>query len=247
MGNKANSNIMRKRMVEPSSHWFSFGVREFSYCLHRDFSIRNCIKKNVDPKILSKVSVSFEGQKKEGVKVSILTCRPGTIIGKQGSDIEKLKKAIKALDPRNINISIDVIDVGSQDLDAQLVASRIAAGITQRKSAKRVMKEAVMRSMLAGAKGIKIICSGRHGREIAADEKSQAGSVPLQTFSANIEHYKLQAPTTMGTMGVKVWISREKKNIMHTDKKNRGRGDDQKNRRSFERNDKRKTSVAAAA
>lgn len=254
MGNKANSNVMRKRMTETASHWFAFGVNDFCTLLHREFKIREYLKKYLDQKIISKISVAFEGPKKEGVKISILTSRPGMIIGKQGIDIENRKKALKGLDPKNINVSIDVIDVINQDLDAQMVASRIAAGITQRKTAKRVMKEAVMRTMLAGAKGIKIICSGRHGRDIAADEKSYAGSVSLQTFSENIIHHQMQAPTTMGTMGVKVWISKfEKPSTLLMNKKSRSRNDEKyrkfgdrytKNNKN-EKNDKTKQSFSS--
>jgi small subunit ribosomal protein S3 len=207
MGNKTNANTLRKRFTPSYSNWFAFKTDDYRENLHREFSIRDFLKKTVDQKIVSRIFIFFEGNQKEKVRISLQTSRPGAIIGKQGAEIEKLKESIKKLSEKNSQVSIDVVEIANQDLDPALVASRICTGITQRQSAKRLMKSAILKSMSSGARGIKIICSGRHGGEIARDEKVHAGSVSSQTLSENIFFHQMQAPTTMGTMGVKVWIS----------------------------------------
>lgn len=214
MGNKTNANTLRKRFTPSNSHWFARKIDDYRVMLHREFSVRDFLKKVLDHKIVSKIIISFDGQKSEKVKIVIHTSRPGSIIGKQGSEIEKIKDSIKKLDEKNIQVSIDVVEITSPDLDPALVAAKICAGITQRQPAKRLMKSAILKTMAAGARGIKVICSGRHGSEIARDEKVHAGSVSSQTLSEKIQFHQMQAPTVMGTMGVKVWISLAPKSIV---------------------------------
>jgi small subunit ribosomal protein S3 len=142
---------------------------------------------------------------REELKVIIRTARPGVVIGPKGADIERLTQDLVALTGRNV--SINCIEVGQPDLEAQLIAEGIAEQLAKRASFRRVMKMKADAAMAAGAKGVKISMSGRlGGHEMSRTEETRLGSIPLQTLQANIDYGFAQSYTTYGVIGVKVWV-----------------------------------------
>ena len=140
------------------------------------------------------------------MKITVLTARPGMVIGRSGAGIDELKKNLEKLTDKNITISIE--EVRRSELDAQLTAESIADALEHRVSFRRAMKQAIGRTMKAGAKGVKVLCSGRlNGAEIARSEKYSEGNVPLHTLRADIDYGFAEAITTYGKIGVKVWIN----------------------------------------
>ena len=138
--------------------------------------------------------------------MTVHTSRPGMIIGKNGADIEALRNDIKKL-VKNDQVVVNIYEVRRPDLNAQLVAQNIAQQIEGRVSFKRAMKKAVQNAVKAGAQGIKVMCSGRlNGAEIARSEQIREGRIPLHTLRADIDYASIQAKTTYGVIGVKVWI-----------------------------------------
>ena len=139
------------------------------------------------------------------VKINLWCSRPGVVIGKAGAEIENLRKEMEAKLGKSVNLNI--VEVRSPDLNAQLVAENIAQQLEKRISFRRAMKQAMQRAMKANAKGIKLLCAGRlGGAEIARSEGYHDGSIPLQTMRADIEYGFAEAHTTYGRIGVKVWI-----------------------------------------
>ena len=139
------------------------------------------------------------------VKINLWCSRPGVVIGKAGAEIENLRKDMEARLGKSVNLNI--VEVRSPDLNAQLVAENIAAQQEKRISHRRAMKKAMQQATRLGAKGIKIMCSGRlGGREIAGSETYHEGTIPLQTLRADIDYGFAEAATTYGRIGVKVWI-----------------------------------------
>ena len=138
--------------------------------------------------------------------MTVHTSRPGMIIGKNGADIEALRNDIKKL-VKNDQVVVNIFEVRRPDLNAQLVAQNIAQQIEGRVSYKRAMKKAIQNAQKAGAQGVKIMCSGRlNGAEIARSEQIREGRIPLHTLRADIDYAAVQAKTTYGVVGVKVWI-----------------------------------------
>ncbi|MCI6711269.1 MAG: 30S ribosomal protein S3, partial [Firmicutes bacterium] len=141
------------------------------------------------------------------IKLTILTDKPGMIIGKSGAGIEELKKDSEKLTKKKV--SINIVEVRRSELDAQLTAESIAQALERRVAFRRAMKQAIGRTMKAGSKGIKVVLSGRlGGAEIARSEKYSEGNVPLHTIRANIDYGFAEADTTYGKIGVKVWINK---------------------------------------
>ncbi len=170
--------------------------------LVEDIAIRKEIKKRLFHAGVSKIEIERAGQK---IRLIIYTARPGIIIGKKGSEVEKLRKDIEAMSGKQA--SVDIKEIRKPEIDAQLVAENIALQLEKRVAFRRAMKKSVSSAMRFGALGIKITCSGRlAGAEIARTEWYREGRVPLHTFRADINFGFAQARTTFGIIGVKVWV-----------------------------------------
>ena len=170
--------------------------------LLEDIAIRKEIKKRLFHAGVSKIEIERAGQK---IRLIIHTARPGIIIGKKGSEVEKLRKDIEAMSGRQA--SVDIKEIRKPEIDAQLVSENIALQLEKRVAFRRAMKKAVSSALRFGALGIKITCSGRlAGAEIARTEWYREGRVPLHTFRADINYGFAQARTTYGVIGVKVWV-----------------------------------------
>ena len=170
--------------------------------LLEDIAIRKEIKKRLFHAGVSKIEIERAGQK---IRLIIYTASPGIIIGKKGSEVEKLRKDIEAMSGKQA--SVDIKEIRKPEIDAQLVAENIALQLEKRVAFRRAMKKSVSSAMRFGALGIKITCSGRlAGAEIARTEWYREGRVPLHTFRADINFGFAQARTTFGIIGVKVWV-----------------------------------------
>lgn len=183
------------------SRWFS-KKQEFAKQLIEDIRMRRYIKKALASAAVSKIEVERSSEK---VRIQIFSARPGIIIGRRGSEIEKLKEELRSIVGKEV--MIDIKEIKNANVDAQLVAENIAFQQEKRMPHKRAMKKAVQNALDNGAKGVKIICSGRlGGAEIARDESYRIGSIPAQTLRADIDYGFAEALTTYGLIGVKVWI-----------------------------------------
>ncbi|MFA5143808.1 MAG: 30S ribosomal protein S3 [Candidatus Omnitrophota bacterium] len=183
------------------SRWFA-KKDEFPRMLVEDVKIRKFIKKALSTAAVSKIEIERSSDK---VRVLIFSARPGIIIGRRGSEIEKLKEELHSITGKEV--VIDIKDIKNANIDAQLVAENIAFQIEKRIPHKRAMKKAVQSALDSGGKGVKIICSGRlGGAEIARRESYRVGSIPAQTLRADVDYGFAEAFTTYGLIGVKVWI-----------------------------------------
>jgi small subunit ribosomal protein S3 len=183
------------------SIWFA-KKKEFGKYLIEDFKIRKYIKKNI---INSGVSEIIIERSSKRCIVSIHTSRPGFVIGKKGSDIEKIKKNISKITEGEITVNIK--EIKKPELNASLVAENIAQQLVKRIAYRRTMKRAMQSAMRLGSKGIKVMLSGRlAGNEIARTEWLREGSIPAHTLRANIDYGVGEALTTYGIIGIKVWI-----------------------------------------
>jgi small subunit ribosomal protein S3 len=170
--------------------------------LLEDLAIKKEIKSKLFHAGVSKIEIERAGQK---IRVIIHTARPGIIIGKKGSEVEKLRKDLELLSGKQA--MVDIKEIRKPEVDAQLVAENIALQLEKRVAFRRAMKKAVASALRFGAQGIKITCSGRlAGAEIARTEWYREGRVPLHTFRADIHYGFAQAKTTYGIIGVKVWV-----------------------------------------
>lgn len=203
MGQKVNPHGLRVGIITKwNTQWYA-DKKEFSKFVKEDNAIRDFIKTKYYDASISKVLIERAAGK---LVVTILTGRPGVLIGKAGSEIEVIKKSLSALAGGKA-ISINVTEVRRPDTDAQLVAESVAQQLEKRMSFRRAMKQAISRSMRAGAKGVKMMVSGRlDGAEIARSEQYHEGSIPLQTLRADIDYGFATAHTTFGCIGVKCWI-----------------------------------------
>ena len=203
MGQKVNPHGMRVGINAGwEATWYA-DKKDFAAFIKEDDVVRKYIKKTYYSSAISKIS--FE--RSEGkLVVNVFTGRPGTLIGKQGAGIEEMKKNVQKL-IGDKQLVINIMEVKNPDADAQLVAENIAAQLEKRASFRRSMKQAMSRSMKAGAKGIKTMVSGRlDGAEIARSEHYHEGSIPLQTLRADVDYGFAEAHTTFGVIGVKCWI-----------------------------------------
>lgn len=183
------------------SRWFSKKA-DFARLLLEDLKIKKYIKKALSTAAVSKVEIERASDK---IRILIFTARPGIIIGRRGSEIEKLKEELHSVAGKEV--LIDIKEIKNANADAQLVSENIAFQMEKRMPHKRAMKKAVQNALDSGAKGVKIICSGRlGGAEIARDESYRVGSIPAQTLRADIDYGFAEALTTYGLIGVKVWI-----------------------------------------
>ncbi len=204
MGQKVNPHGLRVGVIKNwDSRWF-VSEKEFGDTLVSDYNIRKFLKKQLQPAGVPKIEIERSGKY---IKIILHCAKPGMVIGKGGCEMEKLKKALR--DMTGKDVLVNVIEVRTPDLDAQLVAENIASQLERRIGFRRAMKMAIGRTMKLGAKGIKISCSGRlGGAEIARTEHYHEGTIPLQTLRADIDYGFFEANTTYGKIGIKVWIYR---------------------------------------
>tara|TARA_B100000965_G_C19264918_1_gene614656 strand:+ start:19 stop:696 length:678 start_codon:yes stop_codon:yes gene_type:complete len=203
MGQKVNPNGIRLGINKTwSSRWFS--KSEYAKLLHQDLEIKKYVQQKLKNASISKVNIERAAKK---LRISIYSSRPGIIIGKKGADIESLKNRLTKLS--NLEVFLDIKEVRKPEVEAKLVAENIASQLEKRVSFRRAMKKAVQSSMRLGAKGVKVLCSGRlGGAEIARSEKYHEGSVPLHTLRSDIDYATAEAETTYGICGIKVWINK---------------------------------------
>ena len=203
MGQKVNPNGIRLGINKTwSSRWFS--KSEYSKLLHQDLEIKKYVEQKLKNASISKVNIERAAKK---LRISIYSSRPGIIIGKKGADIEDLKNKLTKLS--NLDVFLDIKEIRRPEVEAKLVAENIATQLEKRVSFRRAMKKSVQSSMRLGAKGVKVLCSGRlGGAEIARNEKYNEGSVPLHTLRSDIDYATAEAETTYGIVGIKVWINK---------------------------------------
>jgi small subunit ribosomal protein S3 len=182
------------------SQWFS--EKNYGELVHEDINIRKYLKKKLYHAGISKIEIERAASK---AKVNIYAARPGIIIGKKGSEIEKLKKELEGVSKSEIIINI--LEVRKPEVDAQLVAENVALQLERRVAFRRAMKKCVTSSLKFGAKGIRVNCAGRlGGAEMARSEWYREGRVPLHTLRADIDWGFAEANTAYGLIGIKVWI-----------------------------------------
>lgn len=202
MGQKVNPHGLRVGIIKDwDAKWYA-SKKDFADNLVEDVQLRDMLKKKLFHAGISKIEIERAANR---IKVNIFTAKPGIVIGKGGTGADSLKKDIEKFTKKTTILNI--VDVKYPDLDSQLVAENIAAQLERRISFRRAMKQAMQRTMKAGAKGIKTQVSGRlGGADIARTEGYHEGSIPLQTLRANIDYGFAEADTTFGKIGVKVWI-----------------------------------------
>lgn len=204
MGQKVSPTGFRLGVTENwRSRWYA--DRDYAATLGNDLEIRKYLNKRLAKAALSRVEIERAGDK---VKISIYSARPGVVIGKKGSEIDALRTQLeKIAKVGKGHVTVDVIEVRRPELDASLVAQSIAEQLEQRIAFRRAMRKAVQSACKAGAKGIRIQCSGRlGGAEMGRREWYREGRVPLHTLRACIDFGEATARTTMGACGIKVWI-----------------------------------------
>ena len=202
MGQKVNPHGLRVGVIKDwDSRWYA-SDEKVGDLIVEDQKIRKYLKKTLYGAGVPKIEIE---RSNEVVTIFLHCARPGMVIGKGGEQIEQYRLAVEKLIGKKVRLNI--VEVRNPDMDAQLVAENIAQQLEKRISHRRAMKNAMGRAMRAGAKGIKVCCSGRlGGREIAGVEHYHEGTIPLQTIRADIEYGFAEAATTFGRIGVKVWI-----------------------------------------
>ncbi len=201
MGQKVNPIGLRLGIVKTwESRWYA-GKKYADYILE-DYNIRKYLKKRLYHAGISKVEIERSSKR---VRLRVFTSRPGIVIGKKGAEIALLKKELEKIVSHEV--IIDIQEVRKPELDAQLVAENIALQIVRRAAFRRAMKRGISSAMRFGAEGIKIICSGRlGGAEMARTEQYREGRIPLHTLRADIDYGFVEARTTYGIVGIKVFI-----------------------------------------
>ncbi|MDD3364297.1 MAG: 30S ribosomal protein S3 [Syntrophomonas sp.] len=203
MGQKVHPKGFRIGIIRGwDSNWYA--DRDYTELLHEDYRVRKLVKERFYTAGISKVEIQRTGNR---VRVTIHTAKPGIVIGRGGSEVEKLKVELNTMTGKNININIQ--EIKKPELDAQIVAENVAQQLEKRISFRRAMKQTVQRTMRVGGIGMKIAISGRlGGAEIARTEWYSEGKVPLHTLRADIDYGFAEANTTYGKIGIKVWINR---------------------------------------
>ena len=219
MGQKVHPNGLRVGVIKDwNSRWYA-DDKNFSDYLVEDYKIRKFVKSKLFVSGISKIEIERTAK---FVKVKVYTAKPGLVIGKGGNLAEELKKQLSKMIGKDVNLNI--VEVKNIDLDAQLVAENICNQLERRISFRRAMKQAMQKTMKAGALGIKTAVSGRlGGADMARTEFYKEGTIPLQTLRADIDYGFYEANTTYGKIGVKVWIYKgevlpEKKNVVKAER-----------------------------
>jgi small subunit ribosomal protein S3 len=191
------------------SMWYA-SKKDFPVFLLEDQVIRGYLKKRLAGAAISRITIERAANR---VRVNVFTARPGVVIGRKASELDKLKEDVRKLVPQR-EVMLDVKEIKTPELDAQLVAENVALQLERRISFRRAMKKTVQTTMDFGADGIKIRCSGRlQGAEIARSEEYREGRVPLHTLRANIDYGFAEANTVAGKIGVKVWICLKEEDV----------------------------------
>lgn len=208
MGQKCNPIGLRVAVNKDwRSKWYA-PKRDYRQYLHEDLKIRDHLKKKLEQAAVPRIDIERAAQR---IRVTIFTARPGIVIGRKGTEIEKLKEEISKFTTVK-EIYVEIQEVKQPEISAQLVAENVALQMERRISFRRAMKKAVQTTMTFGAEGVKIRCSGRlGGAEIARTERYHEGKVPLQTLRAEIDYGFAEASTVYGKIGVKVWIYKGQK------------------------------------
>ncbi|MCD8024347.1 MAG: 30S ribosomal protein S3 [Candidatus Gastranaerophilales bacterium] len=203
MGQKTHPTGFRMGIIEPwVSTWFA-KRKQYAENIAEDAKIRRFVKKKLYTAGVSRINIQ---RKAQSVNITVVTAKPGIVVGRGGQGIDELRAAVQKLISNN-NVSIDVVEVARIDVDAQLVAENIALQLEKRIAFRRAMKQAMQRTMRAGVLGIKVKVSGRlGGAEIARSEWAKEGRIPLQTLRADVQYGFAEADTVMGKIGVKVWV-----------------------------------------
>jgi len=206
LGHKVHPNAFRLGVFRPwEANWFA-NPKDYTKMLHEDLAMRTAILARLRNAGIAKIET--ERSSNAQLTVTIHTAKPGIVIGKGGSSVDQLREDLEKRFGNRVRISIQ--EIKQPELDAQLVAENIASQIERRISYKRAMKQAILRTMRAGAKGVRIYCGGRlRGAEMARREWDREGRVPLHTLRADIDFGRATAKTTFGAIGVKCWIYKD--------------------------------------
>ncbi|MBT9167010.1 MAG: 30S ribosomal protein S3 [Syntrophomonadaceae bacterium] len=217
MGQKVSPVGFRLGIIRDwEAKWYA--DKKYTEQLHEDLQIRKVVAKHLVNAGVSRVEIERVANR---IRISVHTAKPGIVIGKGGAGVDELRKKLEKFTGKQVHINI--IEIKVPEMDAYLVAESIATQLTKRIAFRRAMKQSLLRTMRSGAKGIKVMVSGRlGGAEIARREAYHEGSVPLQTLRANIDYGFVEAHTTYGRIGVKVWIY--KGEVLPTKQKNSGGG-----------------------
>lgn len=225
MGQKINPTGLRIGVIKDwESRWYA-KKGDFGATLVEDYEIREYLLETLAPAGIPKVEIERDAKR---VRINIHVAKPGMVIGRGGSEIEKLKATLEQKVGKDV--SLNIIEVKLPDANAQLIAENIAGQLERRVSYRRALKQAIGRTMKLGAKGIKIQVSGRvGGAEIARSETYKEGTIPLQTIRADIDYGFAEAKTTYGRLGIKVWVYTGE--VLHAANNNGKERNDNKRRR----------------
>ena len=225
MGQKINPTGLRIGVIKDwESRWYADDSK-FGDNLVQDYEIREYLLETLAPAGVPKIEIERDAKR---VRINIYCAKPGMVIGKNGSEIDKLKAICEK--KLGQEVALNIVEVKQPDLDAQLVAENIASQLERRISFRRALKQSISRTMKLGAKGIKTQVSGRvGGAEIARTETYHEGTIPLQTIRADIDYGFAEAKTTYGRIGVKVWIYRGE--VLHENANNNTRRNNRKPRK----------------
>ena len=203
MGQKVNPHGLRVGIIKDwDTKWYA-NKKNFSTYLVEDHKIRKFVKKELFISGIAKIGIERAANNR--VKVNVHTSKPGMVIGKGGTGVEKLRKDIEKL--TNKSVAVNVVEVKLPEKNAQLMAENIAFSLERRVSFRRAMKQAMQRAMRSGAKGVRVATAGRLGGvDMARTEGYSEGNVPLHTLRADIDYGFAEADTTYGKLGVKVWV-----------------------------------------
>ena len=203
MGQKVNPHGLRVGIIKDwDSRWFA-NKNTFGDTLVEDYNVRKFLKKSLYAAGVPKIEIERFAEDK--VRIHIHCAKPGIVIGKGGTEIEKLRLKLEKMMGKQV--AVNIVEVKNPDMNSKLVAEKIALDLENRVSFRRTMKQAIGRAMRMGAKGIKVSVSGRlGGAEIARSETYHEGTIPLQTIRADIDYATAEAATTYGRLGIKVWI-----------------------------------------
>jgi small subunit ribosomal protein S3 len=204
MGQKTNPIGLRLAVNKDwRSKWYS-DKKDFGRLLVEDYKLRTFLKKKLEGAAVPKILIERAASR---CRITIFTARPGVVIGRKGTEIDKIKEDLSKMTGKEIYV--DIQEVKSPDMDAQLIAENVALQLERRVSFRRALKKAVQTAMDLGAEGIRIRCSGRlGGAELSRTEQYLEGRVPLHTLRANIDYGFAEAQTMYGKLGIKCWVCR---------------------------------------